>query len=43
MSNGPAQPTLLGPPSVIKRYHDGDWNINRLSIAYAFRPRLRPD
>ena len=42
MSNGHARPTLLCPPLGLtksKRY----WNVDQLSIAYASRPRLRPD
>ena len=39
-------PTLLRPPIASHpKVHDPTWygNINPLSIAYAFRPRLRPD
>ena len=42
MSNGCAWPTFLCPPLVLikgERY----WNVDQLSIAYGFRPRLRPD
>ena len=42
MSTRHAQPTFLCPPAVLtksKRY----WNVDQLSIAYGFRPRLRPD
>ena len=36
----PGWPTLLRPPFALKWWYR---NINLLSIAYAFRPRLRPD
>ena len=41
MSNGHAQSIFLYSP----RFNGNGrcWNINQLSIAYAFRPRLRPD
>ena len=41
MSNRHAQLILLYSP----RFNENGrcWNINQLSIAYAFRPRLRPD
>ena len=41
MSSRYAQPTFLRAP----KFNETGWcrNINRLSIAYGFRPRLRPD
>ena len=41
MSNRHAQPTFLYSPRL--NGNGRCWNINQLSIAYAFRPRLRPD
>ena len=41
MSIGHAQPTFLYSPRLNE--NGQCWNINQLSIAYAFWPRLRPD
>ena len=41
MSNRHAPPTFLCPPTPI--WSGRCWNNNQLSIAYASRPRLRPD
>jgi hypothetical protein len=41
MSIGHAQPTFLYSPRLNE--NGRCWNINQISIAYAFRPRLRPD
>ena len=41
MSNGHAQPTFLYSPRLNE--NGRCWNINQLSIAYAFRPQLRTD
>ena len=38
-SSFPARPTFLRPHSSDYRQY---WNLNQLSIDYAFRPRLRP-
>ena len=41
MSNRYARPTFLRAPKFSETRQC--WNINQLSIAYGFRPRLRPD
>jgi hypothetical protein len=41
MSIGHAQLTFLYSPRLNE--YGRCWNINQLSIAYALRPRLRPD